>query len=278
MASSTEQHRYHHRRSPALNSPSSHSASPRRATSRSSRPRMRSSIRGMRSWVQACRPYVEPGGHQFQDRWLHGVDRGEHPGDRTGPALAASGTSPRGGRRGGDGRARSRTPPPAPLPHRWESGRRDGWPGCAGSFVAPKDMRRTSYGWPTVLQRPANKRVAPGPGRHRASVRTRPMTMLIVRVLWVQSGIATSTSRSSKAQRLLPAEMTICSSGIVSGIPSWTTCTSVPRGHGAQADRRDHACRAGWDRRNGRRGRYARSAPVPDRCRRSCGRCRWRNS
>ena len=74
-------------RSPALNAPSSQSASPKRAESWTSRSRMRSLTRGMRSSAQGLSPSSELGGYEFEDRRLHGVERGEHPGDGPRPRI-----------------------------------------------------------------------------------------------------------------------------------------------------------------------------------------------
>src|SRR5262245_52895712 len=74
-------------RSPALNAPSSQSASLRRAESCFSRSRTRSSTRGKRPACQGLSPLKQLGGAKFKDRRLHRVDRGEHPSDRARPGI-----------------------------------------------------------------------------------------------------------------------------------------------------------------------------------------------
>ena len=74
-------------RSPALNAPSSQSASPRRAESWFSRPRTRSSTSGRRSVAPGLVALEDLGGYELEDRRLHRVERGKHPRDRARPSI-----------------------------------------------------------------------------------------------------------------------------------------------------------------------------------------------
>src|SRR6202035_4646221 len=74
-------------RSPALNAPSSQSASPRRAESCFNRSRTRSSTRGRRSLLQGLSRSRSLAVCEFKDRRLHRVERGKHPCDRARPRI-----------------------------------------------------------------------------------------------------------------------------------------------------------------------------------------------
>src|SRR5881227_3391832 len=74
-------------RSPALNAPSSQSASPRRAESWTSRSRMRSLTRGRRSSAQGLSPSANLAVTSSRIGGLHGVERGKHPGDGPRPRI-----------------------------------------------------------------------------------------------------------------------------------------------------------------------------------------------